>query len=116
MAGVDDERIRARAHEIWESEGRPEGRDREHWEQAFREMSGGDATAANTGANGGVSQIGANVGSTSDVASGPLAGAAEAVTESLSVLGSGFGETAEVAADAPAAKPARNRKRRTAGA
>ncbi|WP_274425483.1 DUF2934 domain-containing protein [Chelativorans sp. YIM 93263] len=29
---------RARAHEIWESEGRPTGRDREHWERATREI------------------------------------------------------------------------------
>jgi hypothetical protein len=27
-------RIRARAYEIWEEEGRPHGRDREHWQQA----------------------------------------------------------------------------------
>ena len=32
-----DERVRERAHEIWEAEGRPHGRDREHWEQAVRE-------------------------------------------------------------------------------
>lgn len=28
------ERIRARAHKIWEDEGRPEGRAAAHWEQA----------------------------------------------------------------------------------
>jgi hypothetical protein len=27
-------RIRARAHRIWEEEGRPEGREAEHWEKA----------------------------------------------------------------------------------
>jgi hypothetical protein len=27
-------RIRARAHQIWEEEGRPEGREAEHWEKA----------------------------------------------------------------------------------
>ncbi|MBV9704011.1 MAG: DUF2934 domain-containing protein, partial [Methylobacteriaceae bacterium] len=34
MSGADgdiEDRIRARAHQIWEEEGRPEGRDREHW-------------------------------------------------------------------------------------
>jgi hypothetical protein len=30
--------IRRRAHEIWEQEGRPHGRDREHWERAAREF------------------------------------------------------------------------------
>ena len=34
-----DARIRERAHAIWESEGRPEGRDREHWDRAEREIS-----------------------------------------------------------------------------
>jgi hypothetical protein len=30
--------IRARAHEIWEHEGRPAGRAEPHWEQARREI------------------------------------------------------------------------------
>ena len=34
----DEERIRQRAHEIWEREGRPEGRHEEHWAQAHREI------------------------------------------------------------------------------
>ena len=29
-----DERIKRRAHRIWEEEGRPEGRDKEHWDMA----------------------------------------------------------------------------------
>ena len=33
------ERIRQRAYEIWEREGRPEGREQEHWEQAEREVA-----------------------------------------------------------------------------
>ncbi|TWS97336.1 DUF2934 domain-containing protein [Reyranella sp. CPCC 100927] len=33
-----EERIRQRAHEIWEMEGRPDGRDQEHWERAHREI------------------------------------------------------------------------------
>ena len=34
----DEERIRRRAHEIWEREGRPEGRHEEHWARARREV------------------------------------------------------------------------------
>ena len=30
----DEDRIRAKAHELWEAEGRPHGRDSLHWEQA----------------------------------------------------------------------------------
>src|SRR5690606_4637375 len=39
MTDIDrEERIRIRAHEIWERQGRPEGRNDEHWEQARREI------------------------------------------------------------------------------
>ncbi len=38
MTVEDQERIRQRAHEIWEQERRPEGRDQEHWAQACREL------------------------------------------------------------------------------
>lgn len=34
----DEQRIRERAHEIWEAKGRPEGQDAEHWRQARDEM------------------------------------------------------------------------------
>lgn len=30
----DDDRIRRKAHEIWESEGRPHGREQQHWDAA----------------------------------------------------------------------------------
>lgn len=32
------ERVRQRAHEIWESEGRPEGRESDHWSRAEAEL------------------------------------------------------------------------------
>jgi hypothetical protein len=38
-----EERIRKRAHQIWEREGKPHGRDAEHWRQAASEI---DAEAA----------------------------------------------------------------------
>lgn len=31
-------RVRARAHQLWEQEGRPHGRDADHWAQASREV------------------------------------------------------------------------------
>jgi hypothetical protein len=34
------DRIRQRAHEIWEKAGRPEGAHQEHWEQATAEVEG----------------------------------------------------------------------------
>jgi hypothetical protein len=45
MQGQDhEEQIKARAYQIWEEEGRPEGRDREHWDQATREIMGDAGT------------------------------------------------------------------------
>lgn len=32
------EKLKERAHAIWEQEGRPHGRDREHWQQAEAEV------------------------------------------------------------------------------
>lgn len=43
MTGDIERRIRERAYEIWESEGRPEGRSEDHWKQARAEF--GDAAA-----------------------------------------------------------------------
>jgi len=36
MMDAREERIKAKAHELWEADGKPEGRDREHWEQAAK--------------------------------------------------------------------------------
>ena len=39
--GIPESRIRARAHELWEQNGRPQGRDEQFWLQAERELIGG---------------------------------------------------------------------------
>jgi hypothetical protein len=39
-ASVHESRARARAHELWEQEGKPEGRDLEFWLRAERELGG----------------------------------------------------------------------------
>ena len=38
LADARAEEIRSRAYDIWEREGRPEGRDHDHWRQAEREI------------------------------------------------------------------------------
>ena len=38
-------RVRLRAYLIWEREGRPEGSDAEHWQQAEREVAQEDDAA-----------------------------------------------------------------------
>lgn len=46
MESDKEARIRERAYEIWVSEGRPHGRDAEHWQKAEAEIAGeGDAVA-----------------------------------------------------------------------
>lgn len=35
----DDDQIRRRAYQIWEREGRPEGREADHWRMAVEELS-----------------------------------------------------------------------------
>ena len=42
---IREERIRLRALEIWREQGCPDGRAKEHWEQAEREV-GGDGSEA----------------------------------------------------------------------
>ncbi|AJE47299.1 DUF2934 domain-containing protein [Celeribacter indicus] len=50
------QRIETRAHQIWETEGRPDGRHVDHWTQAEREigeeMRAGDRTPADSGSAG----------------------------------------------------------------
>jgi len=37
--GVDKEAVQALSYQIWEREGRPHGRDQEHWFQAEAELA-----------------------------------------------------------------------------
>ena len=46
MSEPSDQAIRERAYTIWEREGRPHGRERDHWLQAVWELSGEAARAA----------------------------------------------------------------------
>lgn len=39
-------RVRERAHHLWEQEGRPSGREAEHWHQASREIEAEDSPVA----------------------------------------------------------------------
>jgi Protein of unknown function (DUF2934) len=41
-----ERRIQQRAYELWENEGRPHGREQDHWQQAEREIAGRSASNA----------------------------------------------------------------------
>jgi hypothetical protein len=38
MSGDREQKIRERAHVLWEAEGRPEGREHDHWREAERQV------------------------------------------------------------------------------
>ena len=44
-----EDRIRARAHEIWESEGQPEGEELRHWDEARLEIEAEEHAASEAG-------------------------------------------------------------------
>ena len=39
---MNDDKIRQRAHQLWEEQGRPEGKQDEHWHQASLEAAQAD--------------------------------------------------------------------------
>ncbi|WP_137391914.1 DUF2934 domain-containing protein [Rhodoligotrophos defluvii] len=41
-----EQRIRERAHALWEQDGRPDGRDQEHWERAAKAIEAEDGHAS----------------------------------------------------------------------
>jgi len=41
----DDEQVRVRAHQLWEAEGRPLGRNEEFWHQALANLAAQNETA-----------------------------------------------------------------------
>jgi hypothetical protein len=52
MESDKEARIRERAHEIWVSEGRPHGRDAEHWQKAEAEIAAESGAVADRAAAG----------------------------------------------------------------
>ncbi|WEX10435.1 DUF2934 domain-containing protein [Chelativorans sp. AA-79] len=49
MTTEREDRIRRRAYELWEQEGRPEGREWDHWVQAAREVEAEEGGHAGPG-------------------------------------------------------------------
>jgi len=46
MAQTREERIREKAHALWEKAGRPAGQDTQHWEEAEKLVNEADSIAA----------------------------------------------------------------------
>jgi len=93
---IDDrqERIRLRAHRLWEDDGKPEGKEQEHWEQASREIEAeaeeSDRTSGAASEQGPAQPIGGL--SSSLQPGGTIPGGGPGATEGS--LGTGGGSTA----------------------
>jgi Protein of unknown function (DUF2934) len=72
MEKTREERIRERAHEIWESKGRPHGDHDADWHQAASEIEEGDREQT-----GSAPQVAGKAGFAQIADEGPLAGSAE---------------------------------------
>ena len=46
MDGGREDRIRAKAHALWEADGKPDGKERTHWEQAAKLVDEEERAAA----------------------------------------------------------------------
>jgi hypothetical protein len=95
-----EQQIRKRAHQIWEEEGCPQGREREHWERAEREINARDAGDQGARERSGPDEIAGSVGVASGLqpggtnpGGGPGAGAGS--------LGTGGGSTAGAPTGSP---------------
>lgn len=94
MQGDREERIRRRAYDLWEREGRPEGRGDAHWAQACAEIEEEDRTSA------GASSTDAGTGVVKKVVRRTRKAAAE-------VLGAGLNAVVDVVEEALAPKKPR---------
>ena len=67
MSDDRQQRVKQRAYEIWESEGRPSGRHDDHWSRADRELGDQDQ-GRSSGAIGGAAKGNAKRGATKSTA------------------------------------------------
>jgi hypothetical protein len=104
MENNGDERVRSRAYELWEKDGRPDGRDKEHWSQAERETPSQRAQPTSDGAERDADD-GAIVGMAAEV---PVVRRKRTLHQSAS--GSGAAGAANVASSLPAGTSGRGDK------
>jgi len=77
-----EERIRQRAHQLWEEAGRPDGREAEHWERASREVdgSGNGGNRTEQAANQTLAEASGSSGVATDLQSGGKPGGSRRVS------------------------------------
>ncbi|OYD81528.1 DUF2934 domain-containing protein [Azospirillum brasilense] len=104
MQGDREDRIRHRAYEIWERDGRPEGRGQDHWAQACAEIEAEDRASA-------MAEPVAMVAAVKDAAAGAVKKAVRRTkTAATELLGVGLNAVVDVVEEAVASKKPRARK------
>ena len=104
MQGDREDRIRHRAYEIWERDGRPEGRGEDHWAQACAEIEAEDRAA-------GMAEPVAMVAAVKDAAAGAVKKVVRRTkTAATELLGVGLNAVVDVVEEAVAPKKPRARK------
>ncbi|KAA0687627.1 DUF2934 domain-containing protein [Azospirillum brasilense] len=104
MQGDREDRIRHRAYEIWERDGRPEGRGEDHWAQACAEIEAEDRAAV-------TAEPVALVAAVKDAAAGAVKKAVRRTkTAATELLGVGLNAVVDVVEEAVAPKKPRVRK------
>lgn len=104
MQGDREDRIRHRAYEIWEREGRPEGRGQDHWAQACAEIEAEDRTSA-------TADPAATVAAAKDAAAGVVKKVVRRTKKAATeLLGVGLNAVVDVVEEAIAPKAPRARK------
>lgn len=103
-----EERIRARAHQLWLDEGCPDGRALEHWRQASEELASEELASEERAGQDGTSQVGAGEElepAEDDGAVMPAAGphAKPGLTNELATPGTGM--LPEIGSDDPNQQP-----------
>lgn len=109
MADEREDRVRDRAYRLWQQDGEPHGRDRDHWDQAEREIA--DAGAAiDADASAAATAIGGDTSDTPAAAPMPSDPPTEA-SPADEPDAPPAPVAAPVAAKSPAKKPVTRRKR-----
>lgn len=104
MQGDREDRIRHRAYEIWERDGRPEGRGEDHWAQACAEIEAEDRATT-------MAEPAAMVAAVKDAATGAVKKAVRRTkTVATELLGVGLNAVVDVVEEAVTSKKPRARK------
>lgn len=107
MADDRNARVREHAYRLWQQEGEPHGRDRDHWEQAERDIGhdGPSAEEAPAPAPSSQAEVAASAPVTADASSVSDGGASETPSPTPPAAKAAAGKST------PAKKPTTRRKR-----